>query len=30
MGINAPRSKQERDRACTIGLPETLPVVMAS
>jgi hypothetical protein len=30
MGINAARCRQERDLASTIGLPESLPVVMAS
>jgi hypothetical protein len=30
MGINAARCRQERDRISTIGLPESLPVVMAS
>jgi hypothetical protein len=30
MGINVARCRQERDRASTIGLPESLPVVMAS
>jgi hypothetical protein len=30
MGINAPRRRQKRDRAFTIGLPDSLPVVMGS
>jgi len=30
MGINAARCRKERDRSSTIGLPESLPVVMAS